>query len=185
MNEASTAANAMQEVATSSVIMTEVIIYAVASIVILLLMDLYAAKSIGDKTSMEYKILRIPRYVALFIICGFTVAIGILCMYNEDFSVTRSTLTYFGVPYFLFKHTPTPKKPLPPGPDPPAAFVWCLALPKDFISGSAGYGVGLVHDGVLARRCPHPTRLRRPTFPLGEGSANAVQACNVVPSYDI
>lgn len=60
MNEASTAANAMQEVATSSVIMTEVIIYAVASIVILLLMDLYAAKSIGDKTSMEYKILRIP-----------------------------------------------------------------------------------------------------------------------------
>ena len=56
---------------------------------------------IGDKTSMEYKILRIPRYVALFIICGFTVAIGILCMYNEDFSVTRSTLTYFGVPYFV------------------------------------------------------------------------------------
>ena len=52
MNEASTAANAMQEVATSSVIMTEVIIYAVASIVILLLMDLYAAKSIGDKTSI-------------------------------------------------------------------------------------------------------------------------------------
>ena len=98
MNEASTAANAMQEVATSSVIMTEVIIYAVASI---LLMDLYAAKSIGDKTSMEYKILRIPRYVALFIICGFTVVIGILCMYNEDFSVTRSTLTYFGVPYFV------------------------------------------------------------------------------------
>ena len=35
------------------------------------------------------------------IICGFTVAIGILCMYNEDFSVTRSTLTYFGVPYFV------------------------------------------------------------------------------------
>ena len=101
MNEASTAANAMQEVATSSVIMTEVIIYAVASIVILLLMDFYAAKSIGDKTSMEYKILRIPRYVALFIICGFTVVIGILCMYNEDFSVTRSTLTYFGVPYFV------------------------------------------------------------------------------------
>ena len=28
-------------------------------------------------------------------------AIGILCMYNEDFSVTRSTLTYFGVPYFV------------------------------------------------------------------------------------
>ena len=101
MNEASTAANAMQEVATSSVIMTEVIIYAVASIVILLLMDLYAAKSIGDKTSMEYKILRIPRYVALFIICGFTVAIGIVCMYNEAFSVTRSTRTYFGVPYFV------------------------------------------------------------------------------------
>lgn len=101
MNEASTAANAMQEVASSSVIMMEVIVYAVASILILLLMDFFAAKSIGDKTSMEYKILKIPRYIALFIICGFTVVIGVICMYNEDFSVTRSTLTYFGVPYFV------------------------------------------------------------------------------------
>ena len=56
-----------------------------------------------------------------------------------------------------------------------------FASQKDFISGSAGYGVALVHDGVLARRRPHPTRLRRPTFPLGEGSVDAVQFCGVVP----
>ena len=27
--------------------------------------------------------------------------VGIMCLYNQDFSVTRSTLTYFGVPYFI------------------------------------------------------------------------------------
>ena len=55
----------------------------------------------------------------------------------------------------------------------------------DLIRGSARCVATLVHYGSGARRCPHPTRLRRPTFPLGEGSVNAVQTCNVVPSYDI
>ncbi len=54
----------------------------------------------------------------------------------------------------------------------------------DLIRGSARCVATLVHYGSGARRCPHPTRLRRPTFPLGEGSVNAVQTCNAVPSYD-
>ena len=50
-----------QDIATSDVIMTEVVIYALASLVILLLMDFYAAKRIGNKHSMGYKVLRSAR----------------------------------------------------------------------------------------------------------------------------
>ena len=98
MNEAEAAATILEDVANSQVIMMEVLIYGVASIVLILLMDLFAAKAIGDRQSMEYKI---PRFVSIFIVCMFTVIIGVICLYNDQFSVTRSTLTYFGLPYFI------------------------------------------------------------------------------------
>ncbi len=101
MNEAEVAATILEDVANSQVIMMEVLIYGVASIVLILLMDLFAAKAIGDRQSMEYKILKIPRFVSIFIVCMFTVIIGVICLYNDQFSVTRSTLTYFGLPYFI------------------------------------------------------------------------------------
>lgn len=94
------AKNVLEDIASSQVIMVEVVIYCIASILILLLMDWYAAKRIGNKLSMGYKVLRIPKYVSFMIICGFTVIVGILCMYS-DFSVTRRVLTYFGLPYFI------------------------------------------------------------------------------------
>ena len=97
MNEAAAASKALEDVANNQVIMMELVLYAIISIVLILLMDLWA----GNKQSMEYKVLRIPKYISLFIICGFTVIVGIMCLYNQDFSVTRSTLTYFGVPYFI------------------------------------------------------------------------------------
>ena len=53
------------------------------------------------------------------------------------------------------------------------------------MTGSMRCGVTLVHYGSGAAGRPHPTRASaRPTFPLGEGSRNAVQTCNVVLSYD-
>lgn len=94
------AQNVLEDIANSQVIMMEVVIYCIASILILLLMDWYAAKKIGSKLTMGYKVLRIPKYVSFMIICGFTVIIGIICMYS-DFSVTRKVLTYFGLPYFI------------------------------------------------------------------------------------
>ncbi len=94
------ATNVLEDIASSQVIMVEVVIYCIVSMLILLLMDWYAAKRIGDKLSMGYKVLRIPKYVSFMIICGFTVVIGIICMYT-DFSVTRRVLTYFGLPYFI------------------------------------------------------------------------------------
>ena len=93
MNEAAAASKALEDVANNQVIMMELVLYAIISIVLILLMDLWAGKVIGNKQSMEY--------ISLFIICGFTVIVGIMCLYNQDFSVTRSTLTYFGVPYFI------------------------------------------------------------------------------------
>ena len=101
MNEAAAASKALEDVANNQVIMMELVLYAIISIVLILLMDLWAGKVIGNKQSMVYKVLRIPKYISLFIICGFTVIVGIMCLYNQDFSVTRSTLTYFGVPYFI------------------------------------------------------------------------------------
>ena len=72
MNEAEAAATILEDVANSQVIMMEVLIYGVVSIVLILLM-----------------------------VCMFTVIIGVICLYNDQFSVTRSTLTYFGLPYFI------------------------------------------------------------------------------------
>ena len=99
MNEA--ASNVLEDIASNQVIMVEILIYAIVSLILILLMDAWAAKVIGNKMSMEYKILRIPKYISLVIVCGFTVVIGLLSIYNSDFSVTRGTLTYFGLPYFI------------------------------------------------------------------------------------
>ena len=96
MNEAAAASKALEDVANNQVIMMELVLYAIISIVLILLMDLWAGKVIGNKQSMEYKVLRIPKYISLFIICGFTVIVGSCVLYNQDFSVTRSTLTYLG-----------------------------------------------------------------------------------------
>ena len=97
MNET---ANVLQEVVSTQSIMTELVFYAVPSLLILLFMDWYAAKKIGNRMALGYRILRVPRFVSLSIICGFTVVIGVLCMYT-DLSITRGTLTYFGLPYFI------------------------------------------------------------------------------------
>ena len=80
MNEAAAASKALEDVANNQVIMMELVLYAIISIVLILLMDLWAGKVIGNKQSMEYKVLRIPKYISLFIICGFTVIVGIMCL---------------------------------------------------------------------------------------------------------
>ena len=68
MNEAAAASKALEDVANNQVIMMELVLYAIISIVLILLMDLWAGKVIGNKQSMEYKVLRIPKYISLFII---------------------------------------------------------------------------------------------------------------------
>ena len=90
----------LDDIASSNVIMMETLIYAMASIVILLLLDAYAARAIGDRRRPAYKALRIHKQVSFFIVAVVTAVIAILCLF-VGLEVTRSTLTYFGLPYFI------------------------------------------------------------------------------------
>ena len=67
---------------------------------LVLLLDMYAVRSIGDRRRPAYKALRIHKQVAFFIVAVVTAAIGIACLFF-DWTVTRGTLTYFGLPYFM------------------------------------------------------------------------------------
>ena len=58
----------LDQVASSQVILMETIIYAMASVIILLLLDMYAVRSIGDRRRPAYKALRIHKQVAFFIV---------------------------------------------------------------------------------------------------------------------
>ncbi len=90
----------INDIANSNVIMTETLMYALASFFILVLLDVYAAKGIGDRRRPAYKALRIYKSIAFFIVAVVTAAVAILCL-GLDWSVTRGTLTYFGLPYFI------------------------------------------------------------------------------------
>ena len=62
---------------------------------------------------------------------------------------------------------------------------WCPASPDDRMGGSGSNVVMLVHNRFRSEGRPHPTRANaRPTFPLGEGSAYAVQTWYYVPFID-
>ena len=95
MNESTVTA-----IATSNVIMMEIMVYAVASIIIVALLDFYAVKKIGDKRRPAYQALKAHKAVSFLIIGAFTAVIGILYIF-KDLSVSRYTLTYFGLPYFI------------------------------------------------------------------------------------
>ncbi len=88
------------EVASSDVIMVELLIYCAASIVILMLMSAFAKKKLGGERMPGYQALSGVRTISVMICCGFTFIVGMLCL-TQDFSCTRGTLTYFGLPYLL------------------------------------------------------------------------------------
>ena len=92
--------SAVTTIATSNVIMMDIMIYAVASILIVALIDFYALKRIGDKRRPAYQALKVHKSVTFLIIGAFTAVIGVLCIF-KDLSVSRYTLTYFGLPYFI------------------------------------------------------------------------------------
>ena len=90
----------LAEAVPAGAILTELAIYAFFSILIILLMDWYAAKKIGGRDKPGYRVLTVPRHIALYLIGGFTIVVALLCLY-ADFTVTRGTLSYFGIPYFV------------------------------------------------------------------------------------
>lgn len=90
----------LDQVASSQVIMMETLIYAAVTIIILLLLDAYAMRSIGDRRRPAYKSLRIYKQISFFIVAVVTAAIAIACLFFH-WEVTRGTLTYFGLPYYI------------------------------------------------------------------------------------
>lgn len=90
----------LTEIVPTNAILIELFTYALFSLVLILLMDWYAAKKIGGRDKMGYKVLSMPRHISLYLIYGFTLVIALLCMYT-DFKVTRGMLSYFGIPYFM------------------------------------------------------------------------------------
>ena len=94
------AANIVKDIASSDVIMWEVIIYFVASLLILFIIDWYASFKIGGKNRPGYIALKGHRGIAIMIMAAFTVIVGMLCL-MRDFSCSRGTLTYFGLPYLI------------------------------------------------------------------------------------
>lgn len=90
----------VQETASPDVILMEVMLYCVCSLVILLLLDHYAAKKLGGRQRLGYRMLRGYRGVSLLIIFGFSAVMAGLAL-MLDFSCTRGTLSYFGLPYLI------------------------------------------------------------------------------------
>lgn len=90
----------LEEIASSDVIMIELLIYCMASLAILMLMSAFARKKLGGERALAYQSLRGVRTLAVLTICGFTFVVGMLCL-TQDLTCTRGTLTYFGLPYFL------------------------------------------------------------------------------------
>ncbi len=93
-------ADITKDIASSDVIMWEVIIYFVVSLLILFIMDWYASYKIGGKSRPGYIALRGHRGIAVLIMAGFTAVVGMLCLMT-DFTCTRGTLSYFGLPYLI------------------------------------------------------------------------------------
>lgn len=90
----------LDQVASSQVVMMETLIYAAVTIVILLALDAYAVRSIGDRRRPAYKSLRFYKQISFFVVAVVTAAIAIACLFF-NWEVTRGTLTYFGLPYYI------------------------------------------------------------------------------------
>ncbi len=97
---ATAVADITKDIASPDVIMWEVIVYFVCSLLILFIMDWYASYKIGGKNRPGYIALKGHRGISIMIMAAFTAVIGMLCL-MRDFTCTRGTLTYFGLPYLL------------------------------------------------------------------------------------
>ena len=97
---ASAVVDITKDIASSDVIMWEVIIYFVVSLLILFIMDWYASYKIGGKNRPGYIALKGHRGISVLIMAAFTAGVGMLCL-MRGFTCTRGTLSYFGLPYLL------------------------------------------------------------------------------------
>lgn len=93
-------ADITKDIASSDVIMWEVIVYFIGSLLILFIIDWYASFKIGGKSRPGYIALKGHRGISIMVMAAFTAVVGMLCL-MRDFTCTRATLTYFGLPYLI------------------------------------------------------------------------------------
>lgn len=89
----------MPEFATSEMIMFEMGTYWIFSILFISALDYYAAKKLGGKRMLSYKILRMPRFFSLIFVSAYTIVFFVLTM--KDILIRYSLFTYMGIPYFV------------------------------------------------------------------------------------
>lgn len=90
----------MQATASSSEVLANMGMYFIISVAFFMILDFYAKKKIGGKRMLGYKILRMPRFFSLVFVSAYTIVIFLLAQF-EIISVSYSTLTYLGLPYFI------------------------------------------------------------------------------------
>lgn len=89
----------MPDIATSQTIMFEMGTYWVFSILFISVLDYYAAKKLGGKRMLSYKILRMPRFFSLIFVSAYTIVFFVLSMKNVV--IPYSIFTFMGIPYFV------------------------------------------------------------------------------------
>lgn len=89
----------MSKMVPSMVLAIDLGIYWIISIIVFSLMDVYAWKKMGGKQALGYKVLRIPKFLALITVSAYTIIL--LLMAIKGFTVSNTILTYLGLPYFL------------------------------------------------------------------------------------
>lgn len=88
----------MPEIASSDMIMLEMGTYWIFSIIFISALDYYAAKKLGGKRMLAYKILRMPRFFSLIFISAYTIVFFVMSMAGVEIKYT--IFTFLGIPYF-------------------------------------------------------------------------------------
>ncbi len=83
----------------SSDIMFEMGTYWIFSIVFISALDYFAAKKLGGKRVLAYKILRMPRFFSLIFISAYTLVFFVMSMF--DMQIESTLFTFLGIPYFV------------------------------------------------------------------------------------
>jgi len=89
----------MPEIATSNTIMLEMGTYWIISVIFISLVDYYAAKKLGGKRMLAYKILRMPRFFSLIFVSAYTIVFFVMSM--SEVEINYKIFTYLGIPYFV------------------------------------------------------------------------------------
>lgn len=84
---------------TSSDIMFEMGTYWIFSVVFISVVDYFAAKKLGGKRVLAYKILRMPRFFSLIFISLYTIVFFVMSM--QDVKIDATLFTFLGIPYFV------------------------------------------------------------------------------------